>query len=156
MWPIVTTSVFSIEAKLRMALEPLIPARQAEADESIGEFFTRRLGEEVTDTLIGPMLGGIYAGDASELSIRATFPQFVEHEKNYGSLVRAMRTLRRPPANGEGGKGPSMFTSIRGGMQRLVEALAAKVDRSAQIRRSASRAQCARWHVAATTACGRS
>jgi oxygen-dependent protoporphyrinogen oxidase len=131
-WPIVTTGVFSFEAKLRMALEPLIPARQADTDESIAEFFGRRLGDEAVDTLVGPMLGGIYAGDASELSMRATFPQFVAQEKKYGSLVRAMRASRKPAP--EGGPPPSAFTSIRGGMQRLVEALAVRIDPTADLR----------------------
>ncbi len=129
--PMIATPLFSWDAKLRMALEPLIPSRQAESDESIAEFFSRRLGEEVTDKLVGPMLGGIYAGDAWELSIRATFPQFVESEKTYGSLVRAMRAQKKHVANGE--TPPSAFTSLKGGMARLVEALAAEIEPVAKI-----------------------
>jgi oxygen-dependent protoporphyrinogen oxidase len=125
--PMAATPIFSWDAKLRAALEPLIPARQSDADESIGDFFARRLGEGVTERLVAPMLGGIYAGDAFELSLRATFPQFIEAEKKYGSLIRAMREEKRS-------RGDGAFSSLRGGMRRLVEALAAATERSCKFR----------------------
>ncbi len=133
--PMVTTPLFTWDGKLRMALEPFIPARQADTDESIGEFFARRLGDEVTDKLIGPLLSGIYAGDAWELSIQATFPQFVEAERTHGSLVRAMRANKRAAAaDGAGDKPKSAFTSLRGGMVTFVEALAARLEPVAKLR----------------------
>lgn len=118
--PLVSTPLFGWDAKIRMAMEPLIPKKDWHDgdDESIAAFFTRRFGEELTDRLAAPLLGGIFAGDASELSIRAAFPQLVEMERKHGSLVRAMR---RAPARKAGG---SMFVSLRAGMQRLVERLA--------------------------------
>jgi oxygen-dependent protoporphyrinogen oxidase len=118
--PLVSTPLFGWDAKIRMAMEPLIPKKDWHDgdDESIASFFTRRFGEELTDRLAAPLLGGIFAGDASELSIRAAFPQLVEMERKHGSLVRAMQ---RAPARGKGG---SIFVSLRSGMQRLVERLA--------------------------------
>ncbi len=130
--PMVLTPLFTWDGKLRMALEPFIPARQADTDESIGEFFSRRLGDEVTDKLIAPMLGGIFAGDAWQLSIQATFPQFPESERKYGSLVRGMRAARH--AASPDGKPKSAFTSLRGGMVTLVEALAARLEPVATLR----------------------
>src|SRR5262249_26589415 len=79
--PMAATPLFPGDGKPRAAPEPLIPARQDDSDESIGNFFARRLGDEVTNRLVAPMLGGIYAGDAFELSLRATFPQFIDSEK---------------------------------------------------------------------------
>jgi oxygen-dependent protoporphyrinogen oxidase len=130
--PMVWTSLFTWDGKLRMALEPFIPPRQSDEDESIGEFFSRRLGDEVTDKLIAPMLGGIYAGDAWELSIQATFPQFIQSERTYGSLVKAMRAAKKPAVEGEKPKGA--FTSLRSGMASLVEALASKLEPVAKLR----------------------
>jgi oxygen-dependent protoporphyrinogen oxidase len=134
--PIVQTPLFSWDAKLRMALEPLIPPRRWEGDddESIGDFVARRLGDEVADRLAGPLLGGIFAGDARELSVRAAFPQFVDAEKNYGSLVRAMRAMRAArKANASKGEG-SAFFSLQGGLGELVDALEAKVASGARVR----------------------
>jgi oxygen-dependent protoporphyrinogen oxidase len=135
--PIVKTPLFSWDAKLRMALEPLIPPRAwlGDEDESIGDFVARRLGDEVAERLAGPLLGGIFAGDAGELSVRAAFPQFVEAELRHGSLVRAMRALRaaRRASAGEG----SAFLSLEGGLGELVDALAAKVSKQVNVRTGA-------------------
>jgi oxygen-dependent protoporphyrinogen oxidase len=136
--PIVRTPLFSWDAKLRMALEPLIPPRawSGDEDESIGDFVARRLGDEVAQRLAGPLLGGIFAGDASDLSVRAAFPQFVEAEKRHGSLVRAMQALRAARASSSGGgKGEgSMFLSLEGGLGELIDALATKVASSVRVR----------------------
>jgi oxygen-dependent protoporphyrinogen oxidase len=135
--PIVKTPLFSWDAKLRMALEPLIPPRAwiGDEDESIGDFVARRLGDEVAQRLAGPLLGGIFAGDAGDLSVRAAFPQFVEAEKRYGSLIRAMLAMRaaRKAAAAGGGEG-SAFLSLQGGLGELIDALAAKVAPSVRVR----------------------
>ncbi|HVH45811.1 MAG TPA: protoporphyrinogen oxidase, partial [Labilithrix sp.] len=57
-------------------------------------FVSRRLGTDIADRIAGPLLGGIFAGDPAELSVRACVPQLVEAEREYGSLVVAMRALR--------------------------------------------------------------
>lgn len=127
--PIIESRLFTLGAKARMGLEPFIAARSWEdgEDESIGDFITRRLGREVTDRLAAPLLGGIFAGDASKLSIRASFPQFVEAERRYGSLIRAMRAAKRAHGAVPGAKPPSMFLSLRDGMTALVDAVRARL-----------------------------
>jgi oxygen-dependent protoporphyrinogen oxidase len=96
-WPLMATSLFTWRGKARMAIEPLVRARRYEGDEdeSIAHFAERRLGREAADRLVAPLLGGISAGDAAELSIRATFPQLVAMERDHGSLVRGMFAARR-------------------------------------------------------------
>jgi oxygen-dependent protoporphyrinogen oxidase len=91
----------------------------------------------VRERLAGPLLGGIFAGDASDLSVRAAFPQLVEAEQKHGSLVRAMqatRAARRRAAaesNGGGGREESAFISLEGGLGGLVDALAAALGERA-------------------------
>ena len=148
--PLVSTPLFGWDAKLRMAMEPLVPKKDWRDgdDESIAAFFTRRFGEELTDRLAAPLLGGIFAGDASELSIRAAFPQLVEMERQHGSLVRAMQ---RAPSRGKGG---SIFASLHGGMHRLVERLEESLQNT-HIRTSAPvrtlQRHGARWGVGGET-----
>lgn len=122
--PLATTTLFSWRGKARMALEPFIPPRRfhGDDDESIAEFATRRLGKEAAERLVAPLLGGISAGDASDISVRAAFPQLVTMERDYGSLVQGMRVARRARTGGSG----SAFTSLEGGTGQLVTAL---VDR---------------------------
>jgi oxygen-dependent protoporphyrinogen oxidase len=120
--PILRTPLFSISAKLRMGLEPFVPRRAENGeDESIASFVSRRLGKEVAERLVAPLLGGIYGGDAATLSIRATLPQFVEAEAKHGSLVWAMRAQR---AAAKGKKAGSAFTTLRDGIGGLIDRLA--------------------------------
>ncbi|EKP94049.1 protoporphyrinogen oxidase [Thermaerobacter subterraneus] len=90
--------LFSLSGKLRASLEPLIPPRRDGADESVAAFLRRRLGRQVTERLAAPLLAGIASGDPERLSIRATFPQLVQLEREFGSLVRGMARQRRARA----------------------------------------------------------
>jgi oxygen-dependent protoporphyrinogen oxidase len=124
------TPLFSWPGKLRMAMEPLVPVRNGNAgDESIAQFATRRLGREAADRLVAPLLGGISAGDASDLSVTASFPQLVAMERDYGSLVRGMRAARRAREQARGaGPEPSGFESLAGGVGGLVDALVERLQ----------------------------
>lgn len=127
--PIAASRLFTWDAKLRMALEPVVPARSwdGDADESIASFITRRLGEQMTERLAAPLLGGIFAGDAESISIRATFPQLIEAETKFGSLVKAMRHAKKQRG---GGPPPSAFTSLQGGMGSFIDALVRSIKRT--------------------------
>src|SRR5207248_1311655 len=92
--------LFSWRGKLRMGLEPLIPRRPGEDDESLGDFVVRRLGREALERLAQPLISGIYGADARELSVLATLPRFRAMERQYGSLIRALRAARKRAATG--------------------------------------------------------
>lgn len=131
--PFATSPLFSIPGKLRMALEPFIPAKRDGQDETLSEFVGRRLGREAVDKLAEPLLAGIFNADAERQSILATFPRFREMEAKHGSLVKGMLAARKqravppPSANGGPPKAPvSTFMSLRGGVQELTDTL---VDR---------------------------
>ncbi|MGH9034277.1 MAG: protoporphyrinogen oxidase, partial [Acidimicrobiia bacterium] len=110
----------------RMVLDLAVPRRRDGAEESVGDFFTRRLGREAYDRVVEPLLGGIHAGDAAKLSLPALFPRFADMERDHGGLLRAALAARR---NGEGAgpaaPGHSAFVSLVGGMSELIEALVA-------------------------------
>ncbi len=125
-WPMVTTRLFSLRGKARMGLEPLVPRGNGK-DESVAEFVSRRLGSEAVDRLAGPLLGGIFAGDVKRISMRAAFPQMVEQERTYGSLVVAARAQMKKRKKSSSTAG-SAFASMRDGMSALPDALAKKLD----------------------------
>ena len=119
------SNLFSWPGKLRMGLEMLVPARSDARDESIASFLGRRFGAECVARLGEPLLAGIHSGDPERLSIRATFPRFVDLEVRYGSLIRGLRaTVRRPP---EGSEPPPAFYSLPGGLTELVDALVSRL-----------------------------
>jgi oxygen-dependent protoporphyrinogen oxidase len=114
-----------------MAAEIAVPARRDAADESVGAFFTRRLGREAYQRVVEPLLGGIHAGDAATLSLPATFPRFADQERDHGGLLRAALATRpaksAPPA---AKPDHTPFVSLRSGMSALPDALAAALERA--------------------------
>lgn len=124
--PLLASGLFSPLAKLRMGLDLVRPARRDGADESVASFLRRRFGQECVDRLGEPLLAGIHSGDPERLSIRATFPRFVELEAKYGSLVRGMWAAPKPK-----GRPAAPFESLEGGMIEMVDALVAKLPADA-------------------------
>ncbi len=88
-------------------------------DVAIGELVRERLGDEVVDRLVEPLLGGVYAGRANELSLAATTPALAQALRGGGSLVEAARA-----SHGVSHSSGPVFTAVRGGVGRLPEALA--------------------------------
>src|SRR6202035_5079063 len=78
---------------------------------------------EMVDRLADPLLSGIYGGQAASLSVRAVLPRFAEMERNHGSLGRAMLAARKKMAPAANQPAPPLFTSLKKGMQHLVETL---------------------------------
>ncbi|WP_109487438.1 protoporphyrinogen oxidase [Occallatibacter savannae] len=144
--PTALTSLFSPATKIKMALELLHPPRPSENDESVAALVERHFGKEAVDRLADPLLSGIYGGDATQLSARTVLPKLVEMETQYGSLTRGMlaahkqmrakmAAMRAAAGNGTAGQGSakpagprSIFTSLKGGMQQLVDALEARLN----------------------------
>ncbi len=130
-WPVLKSPLFSPWGKLRMALEPLIPARRGGGDESLASFVRRRLGREVLDRVAQPLAGGIYASDPEWLSLEATMPRFLEMERRYGSVIRGLRAAEdaRAAAGAKPASGArwGLFVSFRRGMRTLADALAARL-----------------------------
>jgi oxygen-dependent protoporphyrinogen oxidase len=140
--PTAMTRLFSPLTKARMALELLHPPRRnGDEDESVAALVERHFGAEAVDRLADPLLSGIYGGDAAQLSARTVLPRLVEMESEFGSLTlgmlaahRKMRAKAKTAANGNGKAPPApraIFTTLRGGMQQLVNALTARIDPAA-------------------------
>jgi len=103
-------------------------------DETLAEFGTRHLGREAFEKLIDPMASGVFAGDATRLSLKSCFPRIHEVESQYGSLIRGLIKLqkeaRRSGRKDTPGPGPGgMLTSFAGGMSELTDTLAVQLGR---------------------------
>jgi oxygen-dependent protoporphyrinogen oxidase len=128
--PFVRTPLFSWRGKLRMAAELLMPRGDADIDESLGAFVRRRFGSEALARVAQPLLGGIYAADPDKLSLTSTMPRFREMEKSHRSIMWAMWSeQRRRARKREGGSGArwSLFVTLTGGMQEMVDAIAQRL-----------------------------
>jgi oxygen-dependent protoporphyrinogen oxidase len=132
--PFLCSRLISWPGKLRMGLEVFVSRARGDEDESLAGFVRRRLGTEALNKIAGPLMGGIYAADPEQLSLKSSFPIFLEMERKHGSLLRGMmKRTKRPVTSGagphtaHGAKRPSMFMSLRGGLQQLSDALVAQL-----------------------------
>ena len=126
--PILTTPILSFRGKLRMLMDLVLPRRGDDGDESLASFVKRRMGREVLERLVQPLVGGIYTADPAELSLKATLPQFLAMEREHGSLIRAARHQARKARWAErnaSGARYGLFVTLADGMDTLPQTLAA-------------------------------
>ncbi|MFF8290142.1 protoporphyrinogen oxidase [Streptomyces sp. NPDC016309] len=114
--------LLSSEGLARIAHEADLPPADPAAlgdDIAVGRFVADRLGREVVDRLVEPLLGGVYAGDAYAISMRAAVPKLFDAARTHGTLTEAVRSLQqaRQPT------GPA-FMGIEGGIGTLPGAVA--------------------------------
>jgi oxygen-dependent protoporphyrinogen oxidase len=133
--PMATTKLYSWPAKLRMALDLVIPRKKvvpgARNDESLESFVVRRMGHECLDRLAEPLVGGVNGSDPAEMSLAATYPNLLEMEQRYGSLVRGflaqrkkVEEMRRAHPQKPGSKQRTFFSSFLPGLQYLTDRMA--------------------------------
>jgi protoporphyrinogen/coproporphyrinogen III oxidase len=119
--PAFLSTLFSPATKFRMIREWRFAPRGSRSDESVAALVERHYGAEMVERLVDPLLSGVYGGEAAQLSVRAVLPRFLEMESKYGSLGRGMLAARKNKNSAQ--PAPPIFTSLKGGMQQLVEAL---------------------------------
>jgi len=156
--PFLKTPLFSWHGKLRMALDLFIPRRERDIDEAVAHFVRRRLGNEAFTRIAQPMIGGIYTSDAENLSLKATFPRFLEMEKTYGSIIKALRAQKKQAAEtSRDTSGPrySLFLSFKSGMQTLidtlVETLSCTIRLNARVARIQQHTDSGEWQISLET-----
>ena len=126
-FPFIKSPIFSLRGKLRVSLDLFISRRSDVEDESIADFVRRRLGKEAFERMAQPMIGGIYTSDAENLSLKATFPRFIEMEREHGSIIKALSAQKHKftqTRRDTSGPRYSLFLSFEDGMQTLVDTLA--------------------------------
>lgn len=120
--------LLSLRGKLRILLEPFVPAKRDGKDESLAEFVTRRLGQEALEKFIGPVLGGIYNTNPETQSILVTSPLMREMELHgnlvLGSIAR-MRARKKEAARADAP--PHRFIGFAPGAEALIDALVAQL-----------------------------
>ncbi|TXS57379.1 protoporphyrinogen oxidase [Streptomyces sp. t39] len=117
--------LLSPEGVARIGQEKELPPAEVGDDVAIGEFVAARLGREVVDRLVEPLLGGVYAGDAYRISMRAAVPGLFDAVRRHDALLDAVREVQAKGA-AQQGAGP-VFMGLDGGMGTLPEAVAAAV-----------------------------
>ncbi|MFF3613302.1 protoporphyrinogen oxidase [Streptomyces sp. NPDC002580] len=117
--------VLSDEGLRRVERDADLPRTEVGDDIAVGEYVAARLGREVVDRLVEPLLGGVYAGDAYRISLRLAVPQLYAAARGHTSLTEAVREIQAKAATA-GQTGP-VFMGIDGGVGRLPLAVAESV-----------------------------
>ncbi|WP_405951166.1 protoporphyrinogen oxidase [Streptomyces prunicolor] len=116
------SGVLSDEGLHRIERDADLPRTEVGDDVAVGEYVAARLGREVVDRLVEPLLGGVYAGDAYRISMRAAVPQLYQAAKTHDSLTEAVRGIQERAAAAQQ-TGP-VFMGIQGGVGQLPLAVA--------------------------------
>jgi protoporphyrinogen/coproporphyrinogen III oxidase len=104
---------------LRAAMEPVIPRRHMAGDRSVADLLGERFGRNVVDTLVEPLLGGVYAGNTERLSASATMPPVWTAARDHRSLTAGLRAHREHTA----GDDRPVFLTLREGLSALTDRL---------------------------------
>ncbi|MFF4757895.1 protoporphyrinogen oxidase [Streptomyces sp. NPDC001292] len=117
--------VLSGEGLARIERDAELPRTEVGDDVAVGEYVAARLGREVVDRLVEPLLGGVYAGDAYRISMRSAVPQLFRAAQTHDSLLEGVREIQADAAAAQQ-TGP-VFMGIEGGVGRLPLAVAESV-----------------------------
>jgi len=132
--PVARSGILSVSGTLRLASDLVVPrpdTRGPLGDRSIGPLVSRKLGRQVVDRLVDPLVGGIHAGGVEDASVAAVFPALLTAAQERSSFMRA---LRRIGAQAPASEGP-LFWALREGLGSLVARLAERLaDRHADVR----------------------
>ncbi|WP_137992672.1 protoporphyrinogen oxidase [Streptomyces vilmorinianum] len=128
------TDLLSEEGVRRVAHDHDLPPAEIGEDIAIGAYVADRMGHEVVDRLVEPLLGGVYAGDAYRISMRAAVPALFAAARVHPTLTEAVRAVQQAgaatPSDAAGaatGLGGSAFMGIEGGIGTLPDAVAAAI-----------------------------
>ncbi|MGB7621556.1 MAG: protoporphyrinogen oxidase [Terriglobia bacterium] len=139
---LLSTPLLSAGAKLKLIREPWAPPNRDGHEETVQEFVTRRLGRELHDVMLAPLVSGIYAGDTAKLSMQSVFPLLVELEAKYGGLLKGfMKHMKaeRKKREAEGRPKPRRtLCSFKNGLNtlpaRIAERLEARLHLNCEVR----------------------
>lgn len=124
--PFLKTKLISPMGKLRAALDLVKPVMPMQSDVTAGAFFRYRLGNEVLENLIEPLLSGVYGTDIDRLSLMSTFPNFKMQEEKYGSLIKGMLNSKGKSTTKKVGQ----FYQFKGGLQSFIDRLVDRMNAS--------------------------
>ncbi|MGZ4607293.1 MAG: protoporphyrinogen oxidase [Blastococcus sp.] len=126
--------LLSPDGVARVRAEKELPALTVDGDVAVGALLRERLGDEVVDRLVEPLLGGVYAGRADELSLAATMPALAARLTSAGSVLGAAAAARDAGLRSRGDADGPVFATVTGGLGSLPDALVAASGASVRLR----------------------
>jgi oxygen-dependent protoporphyrinogen oxidase len=126
--------LLSADGVARVRAETSLPPLTLDGDVAVGTLLRERLGNEVVDRLVEPLLGGVYAGRADELSLAATMPALWAALPAAGSVLGAAAAARDAGVRSRGDDDGPVFATVRDGLGSLAPALVAASGAEVRLR----------------------
>ncbi|GII83495.1 protoporphyrinogen oxidase [Sphaerisporangium siamense] len=114
------SGILSPAGLARVPADQILPATLITSDVSVAAYIRARMGGEVVDRLVEPLLGGVYAGRSESLSLDATMPHIAALARTERSLLKGARGIVGDAPKDAG----PVFTTLKGGLGGLPEAVA--------------------------------
>jgi len=125
-WEVVRARLLSARGAARAAMDLVKAPSPRDETTTVRELVGDRLGNEVVDRLIDPLLGGVFAGNTAYLSAKWSTPQIFDALEDRRSLILAMRAKPSRPG--------SALASFDGGLSRIVDATSARLEERIDVR----------------------
>lgn len=120
------TELLTTKGKARVLEELMLKPKRKKEDQSVGEFFRDRFGEEMVERILEPLVAGVYGSSIDDLSLEATYPEYQKLLLRHGSLIRAFRKTNRQLLGSKG-----IFQTLRNGLLTMVEQIVEKLPSKA-------------------------
>ncbi|MGE7919950.1 protoporphyrinogen oxidase [Viridibacillus sp. NPDC093762] len=117
------SDIVSWSGKIRATCDLWFPRSRIQEDQPLGKFIRRRFGKETVENIIEPLLLGVSSGDIEQLSLQATFPELIEMEKEYRSLMTGMKKALTVISHDSKGIEDRPYQTFINGLETLIEAL---------------------------------
>jgi oxygen-dependent protoporphyrinogen oxidase len=121
LWPFIKSSLFSLPGKARMGLDLILPRKKSDTEESLAAFVLRRLGREALERIAEPLVAGIHASDPETMSLKSTFPRFIDLERVHRSIIWGMYQRKKQFALHQSRY--TMFLTLQQGMEEMISTL---------------------------------
>src|SRR5699024_2218668 len=125
--PFLFSDIYSAKGKLRTGMDLMRSRSKIQGDQSLGTFLRGRFGNELVDSLLEPLIAGVYSSDIDQMSLQATFPNFYELEQKHGSLIKGLRASM-PERRRNTGKKAGQFLAFKNGFASIVEELEKRLN----------------------------
>jgi protoporphyrinogen/coproporphyrinogen III oxidase len=123
---LLTSDLLPVDTKIRALADLVAPGKLTGDDIAIGDLVRRRLGGQLLERVVDPLLAGSRAGTVDDISLAAAAPQLDAVARSSPSLIRGLGRARR---EGRLPQGPPPFLGIPGGMEQLVERITSSMPR---------------------------
>ncbi|WP_337969818.1 protoporphyrinogen oxidase [Virgibacillus salexigens] len=126
---LLSSTVLSSKGKIRALADIMVSKGKADTDQSLGAFFRRRFGNELLVNQVEALLTGIHSGNIDQMSLKATYPTFLELEQTYGSVMKGLsKTMPKPTKTKRNQPSSGAFFSFKNGLETLIHRLEDKLD----------------------------